>query len=117
MKLKYIASLLAFIIFIILALGSEEKTPEEKCADTTMAFVMSQDFVKRRLKSPSSAEFPYATSEGVNVIYLGDCKHKVYAYVDAVNSFGAKLRSKYYVELQNEKGTDEWKLLDLKLEE
>jgi len=117
MNIKQAISLVTFAIFIVLAVGSKEQTPEEKCADTTAAFVMSQEFVKKRLKAPATAEFPYTSSEGVSVIYLGDCKHKILAYVDAQNSFGAKIRTRYSAEVQNEKGTDTWRLLDLQMYE
>ena len=120
MNNKSILSLLTFVVFLALAVGSsDDRTPEQKaedtCKDTTMAFVMSQTFVKKRLKSPSTADFPYMSSEGVSVFYQGECKHQIFAYVDAQNSFGAMLRTEYYAEVQNEKGTDTWRLLDLKM--
>ena len=118
MNRKSALSFLAFGLFLVLAAGSSDnRTPEEKaddrCKDTITAFVMSQEFVKKRLKSPSTAEFPYSSSEGVTVLYQGECKHKIYAYVDAQNSFGAVIRTKYYAEVQNQKGTDTWRLLNL----
>ncbi len=122
MNRKSILSFLAFGIFLVLAAGSsDDRTPEQKaednCKDTDMAFVMSQTFVEDKLKSPSTAEFPYSSSKGVNVHYQGECRHKISAYVDAQNSFGAMIRTKYYAEVQNEKGTDIWRLLNLKLYE
>jgi hypothetical protein len=57
------------------------------------AFVMSQEFVKRALKAPSTAEFPWY--EDGFVTRLGDGRFRVSAYLDAQNSFGAQLRSRY----------------------
>lgn len=37
----------------------------QDCENTTMAYVMSQNFVKQRLKAPTTAEFPAVTDSGV----------------------------------------------------
>jgi len=113
-------SILALIIFMIFAGGSsDDRTPEQKaeadCSDTTLAFVMSQTFVKRKLKAPSTADFSYASSDGVSITYLGDCKHRINAYVDAQNGFGAMIRMQYRAMVQNDKGTDNWRLLNLEM--
>ena len=99
--------------------AAEEKAQDDEkaCSSDVSAFVMSQTFVKQRLKAPSTADFPYISSDGVQTQYKGNCTHQVLAYVDSQNSFGAKIRTKYYVKLKNEKGTDSWKLLEIKLYE
>ncbi|KAI9129282.1 hypothetical protein [Acaryochloris sp. CCMEE 5410] len=104
----------SFILITILTLGCS-RSPEEACADTTTAFVMSQSFVKKHLKSPGTAEFPYTSSKDVNIEYQGNCRHKVWAYVDAQNSFGATIRNRYYVEVKNKIGTDTWELKDIEI--
>ena len=116
--MKKIASLVTFMIFLLLATGSSDsRTPEERaadrCEDEIMAFVMSESFVEGRLRAPSTADFPSFSSEGVRVTYLGDCKHRVSAYVDAQNAFGGIVRTRYVAEVQNELGTDTWRLLSL----
>ena len=105
--------LLVVVMFSVLVAGCYNAG--ENCTSTTMAYLMSQDFVEKRLKSPSTAEFPYTLSEGVKIMYQGECRHAIFAYVDAQNSFGATVRVKYYAEVQNQKGTDTWLLLDLKM--
>lgn len=92
----------------------QEHAAEKSCTDQTMAFVMSQSFVKPRLKSPSSADFPLIRNNGVRTNYLGDCTHEIHAYVDSQNGFGAQIRTKYYAKLKYLKGKDEWQLLDIK---
>jgi hypothetical protein len=87
------------------------------CESKSDAFAMSQEFVRKRLKAPSTASFPWISDRDVGVRYLGDCIHEVAAYVDAQNSFGAMLRSRYYVKLQNEQGTDKWRALHVHLDE
>ncbi len=120
MNYKTLLSLSAFSLFLVFAAGSsDDRTPEQKakddCEDTTMAFIMSRNFVKKQLKSPSTANFPDAYDKGVGISYQGECKHKIWAYVDAQNSFGATIRTEYYAEVQNEYGTDTWRLLDLQM--
>lgn len=85
------------------------------CMNSTMAFVMSQGFVRQRLKSPGTADFPTITSPGVRVEYLpqeSGCKHAVLAYVDAQNSFGGTVRNRYSVIMERVSG-DVWRAHDL----
>ncbi len=75
----------------------------KRCADGGMAYVMSQNFVKQRLKSPSSAKFPYKPSAQS---YSGDCRHSIVGTFESQNSFGAMLGGTYSVTmiyLPNEK--------------
>lgn len=96
--------------------GSPEEREAAACKSTTMAFVMSQEFVKQRLKSPATAEFPYITDRGVNVYQMEPdtaCKHSVTAYVDSQNGFGAMIRSTYTVVMRKVHGEDSWTASDL----
>ncbi|HET8885593.1 MAG TPA: hypothetical protein VFM70_04480 [Salinimicrobium sp.] len=65
--------------------GKKEFTPLD-------ALVMSQHFVKQKLKSPSTAEFGSSTER---VTKLNDSTFMVRNYVDSQNSFGAMIRSEY----------------------
>jgi hypothetical protein len=87
------------------------------CKNTTLAFVMSQEFVRRRLKAPSTAEFPYITNDQVAVSTKADCTFRVIAWVDAQNGFGAQIRSRYVVDLKlldDEAGT--WQAIDVRID-
>jgi len=53
--------------------------------------VVCKDAVRARLKSPTSADFPW----GVRVREVGVDRYEVSSYVDAQNGFGAKLRTQY----------------------
>lgn len=117
---RHFLSLGLFLTFAVLAAGSSDsQTPEQKsqaqCEDKATAFIMSQSFVKDRLRAPATADFPSMSTEGVLITYLGDCTHEVHAFVDAQNAFGAKLRNNYVVKLQNQKGTDTWRALDIQI--
>lgn len=116
-----LGGIVAFLIFIA-ALVNPSDTPENKeaaaeqtCSDTSMAFYMSHEFVKKRLRAPATAQFPGAHDDGVAVRYLGDCTHDVVAFVDSQNGFGALVRSKYTAKLKNIKGTDEWRALSVEI--
>jgi len=73
--------------------------------DNISAFVMSKEFVKEQLRAPSTADFPWY--EKSFVTDLGGGRFRVSAYVDAQNSFGAKLRSNYTCVLGSTDG-DTW---------
>lgn len=88
---------------------------ERECSNTTLAYNMSREFVKERLKAPASAKFPWAGEKGVTTKYLGNCTHDVSAFVDSQNSFGAMIRTRYTVRIHNKKGTDSWILQDLNI--
>ncbi|WP_147400681.1 hypothetical protein [Bordetella avium] len=85
------------------------------CEDETMAYVMSQGFVKRQLKAPSSASFPNITE--VISKSAGGCKFKVTAYVDAQNGFGAKVRTYYSADMEYLPNSKTWGALDVKLDQ
>lgn len=110
---------LVFIIIasiLVYACSGDDEPPEQKaarqsektCKDEISARVMAEQFVKARLKAPSTAKFSgYGETK---TKYLGDCKHVVVGYVDSQNSFGAQIRTQYGVTVKNEKGTDNWVL-------
>ncbi|MGO1160539.1 hypothetical protein ACTOV4_01115 [Brucella sp. C7-11G] len=68
-----------------------------RCSDNGMAFVMSQKFVKQKLKSPSTASFDYQPLSSTS---LGLCKYRIIAFVDSQNGFGATIRTNYSIDMQ-----------------
>lgn len=77
-----------------------------------MASIQCRNFVKDRLKSPSTAKFPMSTGQDV-----GNNSFEVSSYVDAQNSFGATIRQNWYCKIQYISGDDSyrtnWNLLQL----
>lgn len=57
------------------------------------AWVICQQHVEERLKSPSTADFPAGYSQYTS--HLRDGRYRVHAYVDAENSFGATIRNQF----------------------
>lgn len=73
------------------------------------AYLMSQVFVERQLKVPSSARFPVFGSSDVIVAFDDSAgKFTVMAWVEAQNPFGVYLRSTYLCQLWPT-GGDNWK--------
>jgi hypothetical protein len=73
------------------------------------AFVMSQRFIEGKLKSPGSASF--ASYNNSSVVDQGDGSFRVSSYVDAQNSFGAKIRARWTATVRLKHG-ETWELLD-----
>jgi hypothetical protein len=82
------------------------------------AAVMCEDFVKQRLKSPGTAEFPGVTdADYAKTNVLSDTKpwkYKVTGVVDSQNGLGATVRSDYVCAVST-KDNDTWTLDDMKL--
>ena len=93
-----------------------QEEDEKRCTSGSTAYVMSQQYVRQRLKSPTTATFP-GGSRDYQTQYMGDCIHRVVAYVDSQNSFGAMIRTQYYAEMQYIRNSrNKWRLLDLKIQ-
>lgn len=104
------------VALVLAGCGSPEEKETARCNDSTTAFVMSQNFVKQRLKSPSTATFPYINDAGVKVFQdepLTECKHVISAFVDAQNGFGGTVRNRYTVTMQKVPGKNAWRAVNL----
>jgi hypothetical protein len=86
--------------------------------DKIGAWVMAKQFVVQRLKAPSTADFgsvfgDYQDPEAC-ATYLGDAKYRCVGWVDAQNSFGAKLRNPFTVEVEYT-GSGNWRCISCDL--
>ncbi|MHB8183365.1 MAG: hypothetical protein ACYDDN_06400 [Candidatus Desulforudaceae bacterium] len=86
-----------------------EPRPEHSAIE---AYSMSQEFCRNNLKAPSTAKFPWTAQA---VVDLGDGEYKVSSYVDAENSFGAKIRTNYICTVKYV-GEDKWRLLEFEFQ-
>ena len=102
-------------VFVLSNLGQNSSTTTSSSGDSIGAWVVCEKFVKDRLKSPASAEFPPNYSSYTK--NLTDKKYEVSAYVDSQNSFGASLRTKFTCTVEYQPQTDKYKLIDLVFEE
>ena len=94
---------LLFLYFMMF--GSEDDDSSGGGSD--VAEIMCQEFVKDRLKSPSSAEFS-ATTSGLGPQFV------VTGTVDSQNSFGAMMQNRFSCTV-TEDGDGGWSLVDLSL--
>ncbi|MEG1604144.1 MAG: hypothetical protein RR340_11100 [Cloacibacillus sp.] len=96
---------------------------EEKTNATTSRAMSEADawqqvkvFIRQNLKAPTTAKFPSFYDDGVVVERLSDgTTYKVIGYVDSQNSFGAMIRTKFYVKFIHI--GDKVKILDTKYSE
>lgn len=118
-KKKSSSNGIAIILLIVLACivfgiysstrggGSGGASPTDD--PNSSAWYACQLFIKQNLKAPSTADFERYSSSRV---FKGTDGYHVTMYVDAQNSFGAKIRSNFScVVIKN--GAD-WRLVDLK---
>ena len=77
------------------------------------AYIMMENFVKDRLRSPDSAKFPGVFDGKLDhVRYLGNKKYIINSYVDSQNGFGAMIRSNFSGEIE-QTSEDYWSLISL----
>ena len=110
---------------MLLAIGycnanTPEKSPTQKAAEASGAVKMDarivcEDFVKRRLKAPSTAKVHVAGTTDQAVSDLGGGKWRVKGYFDSQNSFGAMLRGYYVCDVQHT-GGDQFNLISLAMQ-
>ena len=103
-----LAVLLIFVAVVAwVALGDHSSEPSG-----LEAYVASQNFVKQKLKAPATAKFPVYDK---SMVVTNDNKRfKVESYVDAQNSFGASVRTKYVCIVTHIEG-NEWQLESVQL--
>lgn len=113
-----------FVAYLLVSsfVGSESSNKPKKvsrtapCGSAGMAHTMAGNFVKRQLKAPSSAKFPYTSDPQVSVTELGRCRFSVVSYVDSQNAFGAMIRSHFTVVMESEPDGQVWRAHDLLIE-
>lgn len=123
-SIKFLITIIAIVVTItsiyfistrtnLLDRGSS--TPND---ESSMAFVQCQSFVKNRLKAPSTADFAFLDYSAKT---LPNRTFQIKSYVDAQNSFGAKIRNYFLCEIQwsgaDSARIDNWNLINLELSE
>ncbi len=87
----------------------EAREAARMCDDHIAAYVATWEFVKVRLRSPASADFPLLDFRHAKV---GPCQFAISSYVDSQNGFGAMIRSYYSAVVEHDSG--QWSLVSLK---
>jgi hypothetical protein len=84
--------------FLAIAFGSGDdngSNDSSSKANKFLAYNYAEDFVKQRLKSPSTAKFPGTSEKDKHITELGNNQYQINSWVDSQNSFGAIIRSKF----------------------
>jgi hypothetical protein len=89
-----------------------ETVKENKKLDDISAYIEAQEYVKKALKSPSTAKFP-ATDFLAHS--FGDNEYEIVSYVDSQNGFGAEIRSNWNVQFQMINDNQQKKLTQLSI--
>tara|TARA_Y100000768_G_scaffold327873_1_gene265658 strand:- start:253 stop:852 length:600 start_codon:yes stop_codon:yes gene_type:complete len=112
-KRNIIIGVVSFVVFLVIFIvsGGGEDGGSSSAPDKINAWSISKQFVKKQLKSPSTAEFPWYDKSFVKD--LGDCTFEVTGYVDGQNGFGATVRNNFVVTVQNKtcNKNDNWTLV------
>lgn len=115
--LKHVMIILG-VFFVMALAGIGTETGDETAEDLNKAYpseavVMAEEFVKSRLKAPGTAEFNSYDPDKVTEIEKN--KFKVTGWVDAENSFGAKIRSNYLAVVRYEPEQEKWYLEEISI--
>lgn len=107
------------VLFSLIPESKNNNTSKEKAltfsGTRTEAIIMSQQFVKQRLKTPKVAEFQNAAGAISLPHDRNPHRFTVLSYVDSQNSFGAMIRTRYRCDLEYQPSDDKWKLIDLRI--
>lgn len=80
--------------------------------NSVSALAACQQFVRARLRAPSTAKFPAVRSSDV-ATHQGGGRYVVSSYVDASNAFGAQIRNSYRCETVYEPASDSWRAINV----
>lgn len=84
-----------FILLFVLTIFSSCNTELSEESKKMLAYNYAEGFVKEKLKSPSTAEFPKITEKNKHIIILSDTSYYIKSWVDSQNGFGGIVRSEF----------------------
>ena len=88
---KWIVGGIIALIFVFSQFSGNDNNSVD--SDPILAYNYAKEFVKDRLKSPSTAEFPGTYEKKNHVTDLGNGIYLINSWVDSQNGFGAIIRS------------------------
>lgn len=97
-------------------LNSSEKNSPERIESSSEggnkleAWAYAQLFVEQDLKDPRKAKFEFGAVSKGSVKYIGNNTYSVKSYVDAPNSFGANVRTRFSLKIRDNGGS--WSVVD-----
>jgi hypothetical protein len=90
---KWIVGGIIALIFVFSQFSGNDNNSVD--SDPILAYNYAKDFIKDRLKSPSTAEFPGTFEKKNHVTDLGNGVYQINSWVDSQNGFGAMIRSRW----------------------
>jgi len=92
--------IILIIVYIIYNMGNDTSsnnspTTSASSYNNFLAYSYAEDFVKKQLKSPSTAKFPGIIEKNKQSVNLGGGTFKIDSWVDSQNSFGAMIRTNF----------------------
>ncbi len=104
---------IGWVLFDRTDLPERSVTDDKACADRSTAWSMTRVIVRQHIGRPLLARFPdrLASSglDGMSFHHLGDCRHRISAFVDAYYRHG-DLRRRYFVIELSYHGRSGWRL-------
>lgn len=101
----------ALMCGMCLSRSGEDQTPWHEQDASTMAYIQTQDYVRERLPTPSTATFP----DAYETQYKRDGQtYLIKAYVDHENQFGGTVRTHYVAKIE-QVADGEWQLHDIQV--
>ena len=102
-----------WVLFDLKSSSERFLTAGEACTNRSTALSMTKVMMREHLGRPLSARFPNREASsglaGVSFQYLGDCRHRISAFVDAYYRHNDRTRRYFVVELSNH-GEGGWRL-------
>lgn len=89
--------LIGFIVICYIIGNNSEKENVNYCTGKEiLAYNYAEDFVKNKLKSPSSAKFP-ETKDKIKhtTCNYDECSYTIRSWVESTNSFGAMIKTEF----------------------
>ncbi|PHM66725.1 DNA translocase FtsK [Xenorhabdus sp. KJ12.1] len=105
---------IGFIAIIVVFVSCSSRTPApatDYCTDDKTAYIYAEKLISSHLKAPSTAKF--ASYYDVKSYKPEECKFNFIGHVDAQNSFGAMIRTKFNVIVRYEPKSDKYYLENL----
>lgn len=84
-----------FILFSIFSYYLNEGDTDTVTYSKSLAYNYAEDFVKEKLKSPSTAKFPGLLDRDKHIAKTSEGVYKIYSWVESQNSFGATIRTRF----------------------
>lgn len=95
---RHTISLLGLIVFLLFAFGSSDSEDDGTRTSSyhrMLAYNVAEEYVKPKLKSPRTADFPNIYEKDSHIKEVGEGRFRINSWVDSQNSFGAIVRSNW----------------------